>query len=86
MNVLVTQEILSKSLNLLDTEQNTRIVFNALEGNYALCLLANLINAAYLQRETALPSLYYPAFTVNILIFFSNTNTLLFINLLILLG
>ena len=28
--------------------QNTRIVFNSLEGNYALCLLANLIHLASL--------------------------------------
>ena len=29
--------------------QNTRIVFNSLEGNYALCLLANLIHLGSLQ-------------------------------------
>jgi hypothetical protein len=42
-----------------------RIVFNALEGNYALCLLANLIELAYIQREGALKDVAFPAFTVS---------------------
>jgi ubiquitin-protein ligase E3 B len=42
-----------------------RIVFNALEGNYALCLLANLIQLAYVQREDALKDVAFPAFTVS---------------------
>jgi ubiquitin-protein ligase E3 B len=42
-----------------------RIVFNILEGNYALCLLANLIELAYVQKEDALKDVAFPTFTVS---------------------
>jgi hypothetical protein len=42
-----------------------RIVFNTLEGNYALCLLANLIHLAYIHREDALKDVAFPTFTVS---------------------
>ncbi|CAH2073385.1 unnamed protein product, partial [Iphiclides podalirius] len=53
-----------KCLEFLNTDQNMRIVFNTLEGNYALCLLANMIQLAHLEREHALPESYYPTFTL----------------------
>lgn len=62
-SVLVGHSVFTKSLELLSSEQNMRIVFNALEGNYALCLLANLIQLAYVQREDALKDVAFPAFT-----------------------
>jgi ubiquitin-protein ligase E3 B len=64
-SVLVGHNVFTKSLELLSSEQNMRIVFNALEGNYALCLLANLIQLAYIQREDALKDVAFPAFTVS---------------------
>lgn len=39
---------------MLSSPQDMRIVFNALEGSYALCLIANLVHLAYLQRETVI--------------------------------
>lgn len=42
-----------------------RIVFNTLEGNYALCLLANLIHLAYNHREDVLKDVAFPSFTVS---------------------
>lgn len=54
-----------KSLDFLSADQNLRIVFNTLEGNYALCLLANLVQLAYLEREHAQSSTYYPTFVVS---------------------
>jgi hypothetical protein len=42
-----------------------RIVFNTLEGNYALCLLANLIQLAYVHREDVLKDVVFPTFTVS---------------------
>jgi len=39
MSQLVTHRLFTKSVHLLSHEQCTKIVFNALEGNYALCLL-----------------------------------------------
>nr|XP_006818077.1 PREDICTED: ubiquitin-protein ligase E3B-like [Saccoglossus kowalevskii] len=49
--VLQTHEVFKKSLNMLCLEQNTKIVFNSLEGNYALCLLANLIQLGNIDSE-----------------------------------
>ena len=36
---LVAHRVFTKSIHLLCDEQCTKIIFNALEGNYALCLL-----------------------------------------------
>lgn len=41
-----------------------RIVFNTLEGSYALCLLANLLQLAFMERDGALKDLSFPTFTV----------------------
>ncbi|XP_014785402.1 ubiquitin-protein ligase E3B isoform X2 [Octopus bimaculoides] len=51
MNTLVTHRIFKRCLDLLTNEQSTRIVFNSLEGNYALCLLANLVHLGYTEVE-----------------------------------
>ena len=34
--------LLQHSLDFLAKEQNTKIIFNVLEGNYALCLLGKI--------------------------------------------
>lgn len=59
--------IFDKCIEFLGTDQNLRIVFNTLEGNYALCLLGNLIQLAYIERDHALPETYYPTFVVCII-------------------
>ncbi|XP_034250724.1 ubiquitin-protein ligase E3B [Thrips palmi] len=64
LTLIEQHSILRRSFELLSIEQNLRIVFNALEGNYALCLLANLIQLAHFERETTLPELAFPTFTV----------------------
>lgn len=51
---------------MLGCKQNLRIVFNALEGSYALCLLANIVQLASIEREEVLKEFYYPSFTVRI--------------------
>ncbi|CAN8015682.1 unnamed protein product [Ixodes persulcatus] len=48
--------VFRRSLDILTVEQNMRILFNALEGNYALCLLANLVHLAYLNIEVTAPA------------------------------
>ncbi|XP_012282275.1 ubiquitin-protein ligase E3B isoform X2 [Orussus abietinus] len=53
----------ARSLELLNSEQNLRIVFNALKGRYALCLLANLIQLANIEKDDVLRDLYFPSFT-----------------------
>ncbi|XP_022183812.2 ubiquitin-protein ligase E3B [Nilaparvata lugens] len=64
ITVLETNNFLKQSLDLLSVEQDMRIVFNTLEGNYALCLLANLIHLAYLQRGTVFDEISFPTFTL----------------------
>ncbi|CAG9585150.1 unnamed protein product, partial [Danaus chrysippus] len=59
-----THSMFDKCIEFLSADQNMRIVFNTLEGNYALCLLANLTQLAYTEREYAQPSTYYPTFVL----------------------
>ncbi|XP_064107609.1 ubiquitin-protein ligase E3B-like isoform X1 [Macrobrachium nipponense] len=54
--------IFERVVEFVQTEQNLRIIFNTLEGSYALCLLANLIHLAYEERESAFPTLAFPKF------------------------
>ncbi|XP_046427763.1 ubiquitin-protein ligase E3B [Neodiprion pinetum] len=63
ISALTSHNLFTRSLELLNSEQNLRIVFNALEGNYALCLLANLIQLANIERDEVLKDLYFPSFT-----------------------
>ncbi|XP_067010981.1 ubiquitin-protein ligase E3B isoform X2 [Anabrus simplex] len=63
ITTFVSHDMFPRSLELLSSEQNTRIVFNVLEGNYALCLLANLIQLAYIQRDDVLKDFFFPSFT-----------------------
>ncbi|KZC11880.1 Ubiquitin-protein ligase E3B [Dufourea novaeangliae] len=63
ISTFITCNLFARSLELLNSEQNLRIVFNALEGSYALCLLANLIQLANIEREEVLRELYFPSFT-----------------------
>lgn len=51
LTMLITNRVFKRSLDLLTNEQSTRIIFNSLEGNYALCLLANLIQLGYSELE-----------------------------------
>jgi ubiquitin-protein ligase E3 B len=52
-------------MTLLSSEQDLRILFNTLEGNYALCLLANLIHMAHIEKDGSLKGIYFPTFIVN---------------------
>jgi ubiquitin-protein ligase E3 B len=49
LTVLSNESVLKKSVEILSLDQNSRILFNALEGNYALCLLANIIHLAFIE-------------------------------------
>ncbi|KAH9492187.1 Ubiquitin-protein ligase E3B [Bulinus truncatus] len=48
---MVTHRIFKRCLDFLTCEQSTRIIFNSLEGNYALCLMANLIQLGFVEME-----------------------------------
>ncbi|XP_064460486.1 ubiquitin-protein ligase E3B-like isoform X2 [Ornithodoros turicata] len=49
--LLNAHSIFKRTLDFLMVEQNMRIIFNALEGNYALCLLANVVHLAHINIE-----------------------------------
>ena len=49
LTVFSNESILKRSVEILSLDQNSRILFNALEGNYALCLLANIIHLAHIE-------------------------------------
>ncbi|KAJ0180720.1 hypothetical protein K1T71_004124 [Dendrolimus kikuchii] len=59
-----SHSMFDKCLEFLSTDQNLRIVFNTLEGNYALCLLGNLVQLAHFEREYAMNETYYPTFVL----------------------
>ena len=46
-----TNNLLTAILSFLGSEQNVRILFNVLEGNYGLCLLANVIHLSHIQLD-----------------------------------
>lgn len=62
--VFRSYSMFDKCVEFLSADQNMRIVFNTLEGNYALCLLANVIQLAHLERDHAKGDTYYPLFVV----------------------
>ncbi|ESN93513.1 hypothetical protein HELRODRAFT_115562 [Helobdella robusta] len=51
LTLMMSQRIFSMTLTVLDERQNAKIIFHALEGNYALCLLANLIQLGNAEKE-----------------------------------
>lgn len=63
--MLQSNSLFEKVVELVQTEQDLRIVFNTLEGSYALCLLANLVHLAYEESSTSLPKLAFPKFNVS---------------------
>ena len=64
ITLFTTYNLFTRSLELLNSDQNLRIIFNALEGSYALCLLANLVQLANIEDEKILKDHYFPSFTV----------------------
>lgn len=64
MAVYNSHLIFDKSIEFLSTDQNLRIVFNTLEGHYALCLLANLVEMASFD-DRGPTDIYFPCFVVS---------------------
>ncbi|CAL4096192.1 unnamed protein product, partial [Meganyctiphanes norvegica] len=64
LSMLRSHAIFEKVVEFIQLEQNLRIVFNSLEGSYALCLLANLIHLADEEKDEAFPKLAFPKFNL----------------------
>lgn len=62
LQMLCTNDIFERVVQFVHTEQHLRIIFNTLEGSYALCLLANLVHLAHKETDRALPKLAFPEF------------------------
>lgn len=65
LSALSEYNLLERCTAYLQDQQSLRIVFNALEGNYALCLLANLLHLAYLQPPEQLAAVLCPDLSVS---------------------
>lgn len=57
--------LFDKCIEFLSADQNLRMVFNTLEGNQALCLLANLVQLASIDDRTNC-EIYFPSFVVSL--------------------
>lgn len=49
--VLKKHEIFAHILKFLDDEKSAKTLYNSLDGNYSLCIVANVINLAQLDNE-----------------------------------
>lgn len=64
LNIFQTHSILERSLNLLEKEQNMKIITNSMKGTQSLALLANLIHLFYLETIETSTKFGFPTFTV----------------------
>lgn len=60
-----SNELLTRILDFLSTEQNTRIVFHTLEATFSICLLGNIIHLTQMEEENSLKNLIFPNFVVS---------------------
>lgn len=59
-----TYSILKRSLDLLEQEQNMKIINNSMKGTQSLALLANLIHLFHLEPIETATTFGFPLFTV----------------------
>ncbi|KAF7489826.1 Ubiquitin-protein ligase E3B [Sarcoptes scabiei] len=55
IQILYREPILRRLIEFLRQEDNAREIFSSLEGNYTLCLLANLIHFAFISHKSINP-------------------------------
>lgn len=63
---LQTNQILQRTLTLLETEQSLKIITNSMQGTQSLALLANIVHLFYLESPANTTSLGFPSFTVSV--------------------
>lgn len=61
-----TYSILKRSLDLLEEEQNMKIINNSMKGTQSLALLANLIHLFHLEPIETATTFGFPLFTVSL--------------------
>lgn len=65
---LQTNEMLQRTLTLLDDDQSLKIITNSMQGTQSLALLANLIHLFFLEPTNNTIELGFPVFTVKIIL------------------
>lgn len=60
---LQTNEIIQRTLVLLEQEQSLKIIANSMQGTQSLALLANLVHLFYLEQPANTIALGFPIFT-----------------------
>lgn len=55
VQILFREPILKRCIELLALEEYSRVIFPTLEGNYTLCLMANLIHLAFISLKSMRP-------------------------------
>lgn len=64
LQLFQTHSILERSLDLLEKEQNMKIITNSMKGTQSLALLANLIHLFHLEPIETAAKFGFPTFTV----------------------
>lgn len=65
LQLFPTHSILRRSLDLLENEQNMKIITNSMKGTQSLALLANLIHLFHLEPIETATTFGFPIFTVS---------------------
>lgn len=65
MQLFLSNNILKYSLDLLEKEQNMKIVINSIKGTQSLALLANLTHLFHVEPIESATKLGFPVFTVS---------------------
>lgn len=69
MQLFLSNNILKYSLDLLEKEQNMKIVINSIKGTQSLALLANLIHLFHVEPIESATKLGFPVFMVSFQLF-----------------
>lgn len=65
LQIFQTHSILERSLDLLEKEQNMKIITNSMKGTQSLALLANLVHLFHLEAIETAMKFGFPTFTVS---------------------
>lgn len=66
--MLLNHDIFSRTLDFIHDEANINEVFQSTQACYSLCLLANLVHLAYLQRDNMKDPVQHCKFCVSLIL------------------
>ena len=65
IDMLRNARVFNQTLTYIQDDINLKDVFHSMQGSYALCLLANMIQLAYLNREDLIDPVQHGKFCVS---------------------